>query len=133
MFHHFEPDNDFAIRCIHEFIIKFVVFQMAVGSNGADQKCSWTGKLQGLTKHEETCPFHLVPCPRTNCIIKMQRREIKQHEATCKYNIDSCVECGCVLIRHEIEKHKKNDCPETLIPCPYKCTSVKGLVEIIKR
>jgi hypothetical protein len=96
-------------------------------------KCSWTGKLQLLTKHRETCPFQQVQCPHAGCITMMQRKAIGDHENTCKFKMVECEECKCVLIRHELEKHKENDCPETLVPCPNKCTNMEELIEKIKR
>jgi hypothetical protein len=102
-------------------------------AEGFELKCSWTGKLQLLTKHRETCLFQQVQCPHLNCNTKMQRREIDDHEKICKFKMVVCEECRSVLIRHELEKHKEDDCPEILIPCPNKCIFVQGLVIKIKR
>jgi hypothetical protein len=101
--------------------------------NEGKPTCDWTGELQQLTNHRQTCDFQQVQCSHEKCNKTMQRKEIGDHERICKFKMVECEECRLVLIRHELEKHKENDCPEALIPCPNKCTNTQGLIENIKR
>jgi hypothetical protein len=95
-----------------------------------EEKCSWTGKLQELTKHRETCPFQQVQCPHENCNTMMQRREIQEHERKCRYRIVACEVCLTELIQHELQHHQDSDCPDALIPCPNKCYSNRKITKI---
>ncbi|XP_031551072.1 TNF receptor-associated factor family protein DDB_G0277243-like [Actinia tenebrosa] len=97
------------------------------------QTCEWNGKLHSLAKHRETCPFQQVQCPNVNCNSKLQRRELANHEKVCWFKKVLCEECQLGMVLHQVEKHKADDCPETLILCPNECTDTQGMTVKIKR
>jgi hypothetical protein len=94
--------------------------------------CDWSGKLQELTQHRDTCPFQQVNCPYAKCSEMMQRRETEKHKTICKYKIVSCDECGCKMVQANLENHKANKCRSVLIPCPNNCYT-NGEITKLKR
>ena len=62
-------------------------------SNG----CEWIGELRSLDKHLLSCDFTLLPCPN----------QCKKDEEILK------------LLRKDIEKHKKEECPRRQYECPH--------------
>jgi hypothetical protein len=100
---------------------------MYVFADDFKKTCGWIEKLKDFKTHRQTCPFQQVQCPHLNCNKTMQRQKIADHEKMCKFKMVECEECRSVQIRHELQKHKENDCPEIMIPCPNKCTSKQDL------
>jgi hypothetical protein len=92
-----------------------------VGDKGIDNRCGWTGKLQDLTRHRETCPFQQVQCSYENCTEMVQRREIEEHKRTCKFRLVVC-KCRVTLFQTDLANHIENYCPITVVPCPKSCT-----------
>jgi hypothetical protein len=109
------------------------LFLNLVDEGRVEQQCDWIGKLRNLTQHRETCPFKQVQCPNAKCTEMIQRKEIEEHVKVCEFKMMVCEECRIHLVRRELAKHEKYDCPETLIPCPNKCLNRQGLIKKIKR
>ncbi|XP_031566541.1 TNF receptor-associated factor 5-like [Actinia tenebrosa] len=97
-------------------------------------KCDWTGELQSLAQHRETCPFQQVQCPNVNCNANIQRRELEDHDKICEYKVVECEKCTQALVRLEVRFHNKIYCPEEVVPCPNGCRSLEtGQINEIKR
>ncbi|KAL9954676.1 hypothetical protein ACROYT_G042239 [Oculina patagonica] len=109
--------------------------------------CGWTGELSNKKAHLASCVFKLVSCTNKNCHMTVQRKNLKEHAAiTCQWRIlecDHCSEphpecqmkdhtaecnkfpvscpnsCGRSFPRETIPNHTKDDCPLTIVSCPY--------------
>ncbi|XP_022804795.1 TNF receptor-associated factor 4-like [Stylophora pistillata] len=109
--------------------------------------CKWTGELRNKEVHLGNCPFHRLPCNNSKCQERVQRRHIKQHEneecpwriLNCSYCSDPYPECemqdhikeckkfpmtcpnscGSSIPRDEVSTHTKDECPRTILPCPF--------------
>ena len=83
-------------------------------------ECGLQMKRSKLSDHEmKECPHRKVSCK--HCIDSMQHRELQIHYNICKEFPLFCPnECLRKLIRKTLESHIENDCPNTLIACPYK-------------
>ncbi|XP_031573198.1 TNF receptor-associated factor family protein DDB_G0272340-like isoform X3 [Actinia tenebrosa] len=96
------------------------------------RKCQWRGELQSLAKHKEDCLFQHVQCPNENCKETIQRKDMDDHDTKCEHKVMKCNKCRKQLLRHQLEDHSANECPETLIPCPNNCIE-QGQIQEIKR
>ena len=97
--------------------------------------CEWTGELRSLEKHLLSCDFTLLPCPN-QCkkdgeihIVKLLRKDIEKHKKEeCprrQYECPHCKETG--EYQERTTTHLK-ECPKVKIPCPRE-----GCSERIKR
>ncbi|KAL9954675.1 hypothetical protein ACROYT_G042241 [Oculina patagonica] len=110
--------------------------------------CGWTGELRQKQVHLASCLFKLVFCTNENCHVTVQRKDLEKHVTiTCQWRIikcDHCREphpeckmkdhsaqcskfpvscpnhCGASLLREMVRNHTKDDCPLTIISCPYE-------------
>ncbi|XP_020612125.1 TNF receptor-associated factor 4-like [Orbicella faveolata] len=120
--------------------------------------CDWTGELRNKKNHLATCSCKIVSCLNKNCDITMQRKNLKLHmTTTCQWRIIQCEHCsephpkcqmedhikeclkfplpcpnicGVSIPREKIPDHATNDCPLTLIPCPYEQIGCKRKVNV---
>lgn len=63
------------------FPLKFVERQIGclqIRCNHSEE-CDWKGMVNDLKNHN--CPFELLPCPRTGCFERIQRRNMEAHLA----------------------------------------------------
>ncbi|PFX17392.1 TNF receptor-associated factor 4 [Stylophora pistillata] len=119
--------------------------------------CEWTGELRDKEVHLRSCPFHQVLCSNNNCDTKIQRRLLKQHEnIACIWRILQCTycsephpackmqehmtqcnkfpetcpnNCGRSISRDMVSTHTKDECPRTIISCPFARVGCKQKVE----
>ncbi|CAH3192850.1 unnamed protein product [Porites evermanni] len=111
-------------------------------------RCSWTGELRDVEKHQSSCSFKVVNCPNVGCKEKLTKQELtihvtfecswriikceyctasfvqnqKQiHLATCrKFPVQCTNKCGVRDIPREmLGDHTRYDCPKTLVQCEY--------------
>ncbi|XP_078350410.1 TNF receptor-associated factor 4-like isoform X2 [Oculina patagonica] len=110
--------------------------------------CERTGELRSKEVHLASCLFKLVSCTNENCHVTVQRKDLEEHATiTCQWRIlecDHCSEphpeckmknhtaqcskfpvscpnnCGGSFPREMVTNHNKDDCPLTIISCPYE-------------
>ena len=111
-------------------------------------ECMETLLRKEMNSHiEKDCPNTIVLCTN-GCGLKMKRRKLSIHcENECRHRIINCEYCGATLrhnemenhyklcleftlfcpnecqrslLRKELESHIKEECPNTLVACPYK-------------
>ena len=100
-------------------IIKSLKTKCDNTSNG----CEWIGELRSLDKHLLSCDFTLLPCPnqckKDGEILKLLRNDIEKHtKEECprrQYECPHCKETG--EYQERITTHYE-DCPNVKIPCP---------------
>ena len=109
-------------------------------------KCGWIGKLSSLNDHFKVCQKQIVNCPLDNCSLSLLREQLPEHLSKCEYRIIQCEfchechtyvkteehkaicpkiklecpqQCGMQIERENLSNHLKNDCQNTVIPCPF--------------
>src|SRR5437870_5603006 len=110
-----------------------------------DDNCSWIGKYDDLVVHKGICPFESVKCHFEGCKEAMERRNVDGHVVECPFRTIACdhcnetirygdtdkhlvkcpeimVKCGCgvELKRCKMIMHVADDCPNTIISCPFE-------------
>ena len=84
------------------------------------KKCAWTGELKDLVQHEEVnCPLTLCLC--RFCSSKFLRPDIIAHETECVRRPVACSQCHQTVLFDALADHIRDDCAETLLPCPNSC------------
>lgn len=122
---------------------KILSFAIKCPSDG----CDWTGELREKEDHLSSCSFKLVSCTNENCQVTIQRKELEEHATnSCQWRIvvcDHCNEshpkcviedhvekcgkkpvecpnnCGEIIVQAEIVSHTNDNCPLSLVSCPY--------------
>ena len=65
-----------------------------------ERGCEWVGTVGTLEEHVATCGFTLVPCPK---LCKDDKAKIRR------------------VVKKDLDKHLKNDCPNRDFECKSKC------------
>ena len=65
-----------------------------------ERDCEWVGTVGTLEEHVATCGFTLVPCPK---LCKDDKAKIRR------------------VVKKDLDKHLKNDCPNRDFECKSKC------------
>ncbi|XP_027056332.1 TNF receptor-associated factor 6-like [Pocillopora damicornis] len=109
--------------------------------------CGWTGELRNKEVHLESCSFMLLACDHFSCGAKVQRKHLEQHQLSecpwrilyCEYcsephpecqmldHIQKCSgfpvtcpnSCGRSIPRRMVSTHTEDECPLSIISCPY--------------
>lgn len=115
--------------------------------------CEWKGTINTVNTHLDMCLEFKVNCTNKKCEVIMKRSELINHcnnecqnrKTNCKHcrvivvfkDIDThnktCNEfpvlcpnqCEKSILRKQIELHTKNECPNTIVECPYRMTGCK--------
>ena len=85
-----------------------------------DYECKLCGKKDTYANitgaHDDKCEKKVLPCPNAECIVTMERAEIKQHLNECEHTVISCkyknLGCEVGLKRKEkeaMEAHEQDD------------------------
>ncbi|XP_044174909.1 TNF receptor-associated factor 6-like isoform X2 [Acropora millepora] len=81
--------------------------------------CPWKGPLGNLEDHLKECDFVDVSCPK-NCGKKFQRRDLEKHlKDDCPNTKVRCTYCTEEVLRNRVENHFQ-DCPQYPLSCE-KC------------
>ena len=93
-------------------------------------KCGTQLKRCEMQNHcENKCQYRKVNCKHCRVIILF--KEIDTHNKTCpEFPLLCSNECLKELTRKQLKSHIENDCPNTIIECPYK---KMGCEEMMKR
>ncbi|CAH3170510.1 unnamed protein product [Porites evermanni] len=109
--------------------------------------CHWKGELRNKETHLETCRFEIVTCVNENCRETMKKKDLNKHVTnTCEWRIRECEyckeqhpkchledhletcnkfpltcpnSCGDLIPREMVSNHIDNDCPLSVVSCPY--------------
>ena len=98
-------------------------------SNG----CEWIGELRSLDKHLLSCDFTLLPCPnqckKDEEILKLLRKDIEKHKKKeCPRRQYECSHCNETGEYQERTTTHLEECPNIEIPCPND-----GCSKLVKR
>ncbi|KAK7004965.1 TNF receptor-associated factor 6-like isoform X1 [Biomphalaria glabrata] len=123
--------------------------------------CSWEGDLIDLTGHKSSCGLEPVTCAH-GCGASLVRTEADEHLSVCPFRQMNCLFCNeCVqqsamishteqcpmapvtcslcgeddLVRKALPEHQDietGNCPNVVVPCPYKYTGCEFQAERIK-
>jgi len=88
---------------------------------GAQEPCTWTGKLADLDAHLKECPCVQIPCPNGHCKEVILRRQIEAHKAECDKRKIPCGLCQQPVPASEKAAHDRSQCPKRRISCPSGC------------
>lgn len=119
--------------------------------------CGWTGELRNKEVHLESCSFMLLVCVNFSCGAKVQRRHLEQHQLSeCPWRIFNCEycsephpecqmqdhikecsrfpvtcpnSCGRSIPREMVSTHTEDECPLTVISCPYARMGCKTKIQ----
>ncbi|CAH3026912.1 unnamed protein product, partial [Porites evermanni] len=108
--------------------------------------CSWMGELRNKEIHLASCNFKLISCSNENCEMKVSRKDLEEHATkkcqwrtvdcdhchelypecqmelhikNCKKFPVQCSDCELEMQQEELPDHIQNNCPRTVIQCPY--------------
>ena len=92
-----------------------------------ERGCQWTGTIDTLDKHIDTCQFALVPCPN-KCEddkgagqLHLMRRDLDDHFKTkCPKRNYECQHCGEKGTYASITEDHDKVCDKKIVPCPNK-------------
>ncbi|GCB77718.1 hypothetical protein scyTo_0020027, partial [Scyliorhinus torazame] len=72
--------------------------------------------------HLKTCPFQHVQCTRSSCSELVRRRDLSDHLTNkCKHREVKCKYCQKDTTLAQLQTHKANECPYSLIASPKTC------------
>ncbi|XP_022804797.1 TNF receptor-associated factor 4-like isoform X2 [Stylophora pistillata] len=122
-----------------------------------NDSCGWTGELRNKEVHLRSCPVHQVLCSNKNCGVIVIRRLLKQHETLrCVWRILQCTHCseshpackmpehfkqcnkfpvtcpnncGRSVSRDMVSTHTEDECPRTILSCPFARVGCKQKVQ----
>ncbi|XP_072346186.1 TNF receptor-associated factor 3-like [Scyliorhinus torazame] len=84
--------------------------------------CKQQVVLSGLEAHLKTCPFQHVQCTRSSCSELVRRRDLSDHLTNkCKHREVKCKYCQKDTTLAQLQTHKANECPYSLIASPKTC------------
>ena len=125
---HLKICPNFPLLCPNECMGTFLRKAMATH---IEKKCPYTVldcpnecgskmKRSKLSNHcENECQHREIKCKF--CEVSMRYKDLETHHKTClQFPVVCPYECLKSLIRKELESHIKNECPNTLVVCPYK-------------
>ncbi|KAK7481839.1 hypothetical protein BaRGS_00026865 [Batillaria attramentaria] len=139
------PDN-FAKREIDNFTAK---------CPNSKQGCDVIETVKRMPSHLKECPLAFVPCPN-NCASVLIRRDLadhmhehcqnrlvhcpdcgqqgkaadfEEHVQSCPHGKVKCEHCGEEVARREIERHRKDFCQKTNIPCMFQALGCEVQVQ----
>ena len=88
--------------------------------------CEATGRYCDITTtHLDTCPKMEIPCPNSDCKALVARCDLADHLTMCGYALLRCSnEClenneEVRILRHNLDHHLKNECPNRQYQCPH--------------
>jgi hypothetical protein len=80
--------------------------------------CSSIFERKQIEEHQQNCEFRLVPCE--HCKIELPFCYMAAHISTCAYFPIMCdQDCGINVARCKFLHHKLEDCPNSLVACPF--------------
>jgi len=84
-------------------------------------ECGTSVLSKDLDEHQESkCPMRRVKCSNVGCEKNMPLALLDiHHRNDCKYVKVQCKQCFKDLVRKGLHEHIDNNCPETLVTCPY--------------
>eukprot|EP00040_Diaphanoeca_grandis_P001133 m.274943 g.274943 ORF g.274943 m.274943 type:complete len:394 (-) comp115617_c0_seq1:185-1366(-) len=141
---------DRPIRCL---VVEKMINKLSVRCPNVCK--AWTGPVDSLEKHRETCGFEEIVCTHEGCNSKIQRQNLQQHKdlhrvIVCRHCHTSCESlklndhleicdkvkvacangCGVSGTREIVETHTADECPLTLVCCTH---SIHGCLAKIPR
>jgi hypothetical protein len=100
-------------------------------ADALEETCAWTGSVDDIQKHEESCGFVNVICPNSCSVIvngrpvtyvMMQRRFVEAHLSVCPRRKLPCEHCHKNIAFEEMRRHVQ-PCPAKPMKCE-KCNEV---------
>ena len=82
-----------------------------------DDTCPWTGKVEELPSHMDTCEYQNVKCTNDYCNAYILRKDVFEHLSTCPYQLVECGLCEQMYVRRDKESHDE-ECEGKLEACP---------------
>ena len=82
-----------------------------------DDTCPWTGKVEELPSHMDTCEYQNVKCTNDYCNAYIIRKDVFEHLSTCPYQLVECGLCEQMYVRRDKESHDE-ECEGKLEACP---------------
>lgn len=103
-----------------DLALKRKILSMKALCNHKEYGCDWEDELRHFQDHLSECGNRIVPC---DCCNKKTRLWLKKkHELECPYFLIDCPKkCGVEkMCRKMMESHIKDDCPMTMVSCPFQ-------------
>lgn len=115
--------------------------------------CPEVLSLKGKESHENNCEFRFKKCPFSNECPLIRAHEylnhlktcnsrplqcehcgeffknLEEHKSVCPLNMTTCEDCEQEIFLGDLQTHKRSDCPDTLISCPYQEQGCKSMVK----
>mmetsp|Transcript_38727 Transcript_38727/g.74374 ORF Transcript_38727/g.74374 Transcript_38727/m.74374 type:complete len:471 (-) Transcript_38727:196-1608(-) len=82
-----------------------------------ESTCTWKGKLEHLSSHEDKCPYVIVPCTN-GCSRRVRRMHMGEHMDQCPLRDVQCHVCGSSILQYRLKDHLERDCPHARVRCP---------------
>ena len=95
--------------------------EMHVYCTHKSQGCSWTGEINDIEKHSESCDFELIACPY-GCAQRVQRRALDEHNSLCKKRPFSCEYCQYKATYEVVTEKHWRGCEMFPVDCPNGCS-----------
>ncbi|XP_073248340.1 TNF receptor-associated factor 4-like isoform X2 [Porites lutea] len=84
-------------------------------------RCSWTGELRDVEKHQSSCSFKVVNCPNIGCKEKLTKQELTIHVTfECSWRIIKCEYCTASFVQNQKQIHLAT-CTKFPVQCTNKC------------
>ena len=138
---HYKNCIDFPLLCPNECMRTITRKEVELHVNdecpntllNCENECGLKLKRSEMQNHyKNECQNRKIHC--IQCSVIILYKDIDTHNGTCpEFPLLCPNECLKDLIRKEIESHIENDCPNTMIECPYKkmgCETVMKRCEI---
>ncbi|XP_067681954.1 TNF receptor-associated factor 3-like isoform X2 [Haliotis asinina] len=98
--------------------------QVPVYCQNRAQGCTVTVPWKDLETHMSNCPYQGLECPNKQygCKEVIPSKDMDRHvQSACQFRQITCRYCKTQYPVKDERKHHEEDCPETVIPCPFKC------------
>ena len=138
---HYKTCIDFPLLCPNECLKNLIRKEVELHVNdecpntllNCENECGLKLKRSEMQNHyKNECQNRKIHC--IQCSVIILYKDIDTHNGICpEFPLLCPNECLKDLIRKEIESHIENDCPNTMIECPYKkmgCEAVMKRCEI---
>lgn len=83
------------------------------------EQCPEVLPRRDLPAHIFKCPYRLVACEW--CTVERRDGEMEEHLRSCPQRLVPCInrECALTMKYEDLSSHYRNECPFTVVPCPY--------------
>eukprot|EP00123_Amoebidium_parasiticum_P001435 comp12515_c0_seq1/m.7494 comp12515_c0_seq1/g.7494 ORF comp12515_c0_seq1/g.7494 comp12515_c0_seq1/m.7494 type:complete len:438 (-) comp12515_c0_seq1:447-1760(-) len=95
--------------------------------------CTQILLMAAVDQHEKTCPHRVARCKHMGCDFTGRGEDLEAHEVACTHRVQECDLCHLNVKVKDVTSHLNNACPEAPIMCVCGETKPRRLLDTHKR